>query len=476
MAESLYDYQREAVKWLVQQGRGFLWDAPGLGKTRQLCAAAKHLADREPILVVCPNSLKGWWKEEIQTLYPSAQVLVASRAGRFEHSASGRPLSRGGLPLYRIRERNLMPQWVICHYTGLRLSCEQYAAVRWGSVVLDECHYIKNRSAARTKAVMNATPPSAHRLGATATPFSRNPADVWSQLHWMYPGSKALRSYWNFFELFVDYTLEQNQYTGRSYRQVHGGKNLEELARLLAIFGLRRSKAEVAAQLPPITDTHLPLICNGRQREVYEALADRTEVEFAIRDTSGSDELTPVIIPNILARMVKLERWLSHPWVFDPGVKGAKFEWLEEWVAGYDEQAVIVTRFKHSAEHIARHLECRAVTGNIPQKLRGPVIKEWQKGAQQFLVGTINVLGTGLNLDAAHTLVCYDQMSDAILMEQVRERIHRVTTTHPTQVIYLYCADTINEVTLHSFLNKWNTIQQVRAFLEMLRKRKEGDR
>jgi tRNA C32,U32 (ribose-2'-O)-methylase TrmJ len=83
-------------------------------------------------------------------------------------------------------------------------------------------------------------------------------------------------------------------------------------------------------------------------------------------------------------------------------------------------------------------------------------------------VGTINTIGTGLNLQQAWTLVCYDQMYSAILMEQLQQRIHRINSTHPAEVIFLYHEDTSNEVVLRSFQRKWNEMEMVRALLRQL--------
>jgi len=137
----LYPFQKEGIQFLIDNAGGMLWDEPGLGKTTQAIVAARELTDEhEPILVVCPNALKSWWRREIKKIFPSdaSKIAVAGVGGRFKTDIS-------------------RMKWVIIHYTGLRMRRKSLPAILWGAVVLDECHYIKNRKAQRTAAVLAVT-------------------------------------------------------------------------------------------------------------------------------------------------------------------------------------------------------------------------------------------------------------------------------------------------------------------------------
>jgi SNF2 family DNA or RNA helicase len=449
---TLYDYQKEGVRWILKRGRGFLWDEPGLGKTIQAIVAARKLGG--PVLVVCPNSLKGWWRSEIRKLFPNDSVITAGVGGRFPDMQ----------PLRDLAQTDKFPWWTIVHYTGLRINTDEFNQILWKTVVCDECHYIKNRKAKRTKAVKQVTPIHANRIGLTATPFSTNPADMWSQLRWMEPHVQALRSYWRFYDAFVDYELVQRGHG--KYRQVKGGKNLKQLAKVMSGFGIRRTKKVVAPQLPPIIDTHMPLDLEGKQRDTYNKLKKKTAVEFEFPE-GDDDSSTKLVIPNALARMTRLEQWLSHPWTYVSGTKGVKLQWLTEWAEGFNYPAVVATRFKAAAKRIAKEIDARhAITGDISVEAREAIMKDWKDGKHQFLVGTIDTIGTGLNLERAHALVCYGQVYSTISMEQVRQRVHRITTDHPVQVIYLACEGTTNDIVLNSFINNWRMVETVRHFLQ----------
>jgi SNF2 family DNA or RNA helicase len=488
-----HPFQTVGMRFLVDKGRGFLWDAPGLGKTYQAIVAAYNLSseDDRPILVVCPNAVKLWWAKEISAVYPSEKKRIARSVsgGRFRHWSGRQHLVKSELLPDVYRKKNPRVRWYITHYEGLRILKASYGKIRWGTVILDESHYVKNRKAQRTKAVLEVTPPLAYRIGLTATPFGKNPADLWSQLFWMAPEIPILKSYWRFFSHFVDYDNERAP-AGHRYKRVKGGKNLEQLAVLMSACGLQRSKAEVAKQLPPIQFTDMPISLEGRQDLIYTALKDKNRVELVIKSTAddaADGDVKGLVVTNVLSRLARMEQWLSCPWEFDPGVKGGKMGWLMNWAQSYPEAAVIVSRFKSTARTIAKELNaklagragagtgtgtgpaCRPITGDISQKLRDVIIDQWRDGQFQFLSGTIHTMGTGLNLQRAHSMVCFDQLYDSILMEQVIHRIHRLDSDHPVGVIYLYFPRTSNEVVLQAFRHKWEQRELVRRFLLWLR-------
>ncbi len=376
------------------------------------------------------------------------------------------------------------PWWTIVHYTGIRINKEELSSIQWRVVIADEAHYVKNRKAKRTKALWDVTSSNAYRIGLTATPFGQNPSDLWSQLRWMVPNVPELRSYWKFFDTFVDYEFEVKP-NGAKYRRIKGGKNLKLLARLMSGYGIRRTKKEVAPQLPPITDTLMPLQLTGRQLTTYNMMKHKEAVEMEFLNSEYSnpkdiaDHTLRLVISNALVRMLRLEQWLSHPWTFDKAVTGVKLQWIREWSEGYTKPAVIATRFKASAKRVVAELDGRAgtsaITGDISLTSREGIIDRWRQGKTQFLVGTIDTIGTGLSLERAHATVCYDQMHSTIKMEQLRHRIHRITSTHPVEIIYLCVRGTTNEIVLHAFQDRWNQVQIVRRFLQHLQEQEKSN-
>lgn len=333
-------------------------------------------------------------------------------------------------------------------------------------VLVSNCHYIKNRKADRSQAVKFVTPIDAFRVGLTATPTSTCVADLWSQLAWV---SEDFRdeypTYWRFFEEFVQYKIYTTP-QGHKVKRPLGVKNKDKLAEVMGRYALSRRKATVAKDLPKLQETVMPLPLEGRQAVVYQHL--RKDAEIAIRD-SVSNEVTGMVIRNGLSRMMAMERWLSCPWTKDSGVRGVKMVWLKEWTDGYEEPAVVMTHFKDSAEGVAKKLGVRAITGDTPQDERQEILEEWRRGDTQFLVGTIGTIGTGLNLVEAYTIVFYDQVYSPILMRQAKDRIHRITTDHPVQAIYLVVEKTSNKIVYESFTESLSQLEMIKRFVEHLK-------
>ena len=160
---------------------------------------------------------------------------------------------------------------------------------------------------------------------------------------------------------------------------------------------------------------------------------------------------------------------MSHPWVYDEKMTGVKYDWLMEWAESFRYPAVVATHYKASAHRIAEALGCKtAVTGDVPASLRDYIFKRWRSGEERFLVGTIATIGTGLNLQEAYAMVCYDQVYNPIMMEQLKHRIHRINSDHPVEIIYPYVEGTTNEVIMKSFTLRLEQMEFVKLFVAYL--------
>jgi SNF2 family DNA or RNA helicase len=129
-----------------------------------------------------------------------------------------------------------------------------------------------------------------------------------------------------------------------------------------------------------------------------------------------------------------------------------------------------MTHFVESAKAVAYELGVDYIVGDVSQEERETTLARWKSGETQFLVGTIGTLGTGLNLAEAYTLVFYDQVYDPIQMRQAKDRIHRITTDHPVQAIYLVVEGTTNEIVYESFSENLSRMELVKRFVEHINK------
>lgn len=451
MTYTLFPFQEKDADWLMRRNSLLAHDC-GLGKTLIAVEAARRYA-RGPILVICPRLTKEWWAEVIRA-QEAGYVGVCGRAGR-------------GIPWRKVANwgsrRPLI--WVIVHPTAVRLSVAQLQSVPWDTIITDEAHRFKNRKAKQTKALWKLK--ARRKVLLTATPYGRSPADMWALLHYLYP--TRFRSYWDFFEKYVAYYKPKGQF----YKIIQGPKNLPGLARLVAPYYCRRTKKEVL-DLPPITYADAPVIINSKQEELYLQL-----VRDAYAELVGKE----VILENALVRMLRLHQCALDPGLLAEGLPRfplgeipAKVEWLQEWLEDHpDEPVVITSRYRKFVEKWLEVVAPDAViVGGMSQKAVQKALKVFNKTGR--LVGTLDALKEGLNLQRASTMIVMDGTWSVTAEYQLSQRIHRIGTKKPCQVIHLVAKlgksrkYTIDKLMRQALKKRMSDAELVNAFIQQLQK------
>lgn len=447
----LYNFQEEDVKWLEGQN-SLLANDCGTGKTLTAVEAAKRYA-QGPVLVICPRLVKEFWAQVIEE-QEAGFAGVCGRAGR-------------GIPWHKVttwgKRRPLI--FVIVHPAAVRISIDQLRRVKWDTIIVDEAHRFKNRKAKQTKALWQL---KARRvIMMTATPYGRSPADMWALLHFLYPPS--FRSYWQFFERFVDYYKPTNQ----RFRKVLGPKNLKGLATLVAPFYRRRTKKEVL-DLPPLTYTDAPVMINGKQEQLYTKL-----VRDAYAELVGHE----VILENALVKFLRLHQCALDPALLiegDQPLAGplkelpAKVEWLQDWLKDHpNEPVVIVSRYRRFVERWLRGLAPNAtIVGGMSQAKVRAALKVFNKSG--VLVGTLDAVKEGLNLQRASTMINTDGTWSPVAEYQLSQRIHRIGSKRPCQVIHLVAKlersrrFTVDKLMRNALAKRMSDAELVNSFIRSL--------
>lgn len=451
---TLYPFQEEAVPQVAS--RNFLLgDDCGLGKTLVAVESAKaHSAG--PILVVTPKPVRGWWRQVI-TERDAGYVGVCGPSGR------GIPWGKvvGGKPLL----------WVVVHPTAVRLGWQDMAKVHWDWIIVDEAHRFKNRKAKQTQALWRL--PCRHKVMLTATPYGKDPSDLWALARWLYPAGppeatpdqkKLFTSYWRWFETFVD----AYQPRGRHYHIVNGPKNLTYLAQILEPFYLRRTKDEVL-DLPPLTYRDVHVLLEGEQEALYRRL---------VKDAYAYVKDTEVVLENALVRMLRLQQVALDPslvvdsWSDMP----AKMEWVETWLDDHpDEPVVLVSKFRKFVEKWlttwAGHDAALIVGGMDPEDIENEL---WLFEESGILVGSLQAVAEGLNLQRSATMIVMDGTYSPALAYQLAQRIHRIGQTHKCQIIHLQGVlsdgrGTVDGLVRMAQKKRWSHAQTLNAFVRHLR-------
>lgn len=428
-AAELRPYQRQGLDWLQflreYELGGILADDMGLGKTVQ--ALAHILIEKRagrldrPCLVVCPTSLIPNWSAEAARFAPALRVVSLhgpDRAGRFGSLASA-DLALTTYALLARDEAALLDQ-------------------PWHLVILDEAQAIKNPAAKATAVACRLE--TRHRLCLSGTPVENHLGDIWSQFAFLMPG------------LLGD--AKQFAKTFRTPIEKHGdGERQALLARRLAPFILRRTKAEVATDLPAKTVMLRHVELAGAQRDLYETvrLAVHEKVRRAIAER-GLARSHIVILDALLKlrqaccdpRLVKLKQARRV------GVS-AKRDLLGEMVPELIEEGrrvLLFSQFTSMLDLIEADLDARG----IPYvDLRGDTldratpVARFQACEVPLFCLSLKAGGTGLNLSAADTVIHYDPWWNPAVEAQATDRAHRIGQDKPVFIYKLIAEGTIEE-------------------------------
>jgi SNF2 family DNA or RNA helicase len=426
---TLRPYQEEGLRWLqhlrVHGTGGVLADDMGLGKTLQTIA---HLvAEKEagrldaPALIVAPTSVVGNWRRELGRFAPHLRVQLVRGAGRrFQWAQAGRcDVALTTYPLL-VRDEALL------------------ASRRFSALILDEAQAIKNpRSQAhRAAARINA----AHRLCLSGTPVENHLGELWSMFDFLNPG------------MLGDADWFRHRFAAPIERGGNG-ERLRALREQVAPYILRRTKEEVARDLPPKTEIVRPVELGGTQRDLYESLrvAGHAEVRRVIASKGlGGSAIT------ILDALMKLRQVCCDPRLVRgeaaAGVReSAKYDVLMELCAqqlGQGRRVLVFSQFASMVNLISEGLTERgvrwvALTGATADR-QAAVDTFQQRRADVFLI-TLKAGGTGLNLTSADTVIHYDPWWNPAAQAQATDRAYRIGQTRPVFVYNLIVAGSVEE-------------------------------
>ena len=427
---TLRPYQAEGVAWLsllreVGLG-GILADDMGLGKTVQALAflAIEKAAGRldRPALVVAPTSLMGNWAREAERFAPALRVLTL-------HGLARRALFEA------IPDHDL----VLTTYPLVARDREVLAAQEWHVLLLDEAQTIKNPEAATTKLILSLD--ARHRFCLTGTPLENNLGELWSLFSFACPGllgdRKRFGSTWRT-------PIEKNGDAERG----------RLLARRVRPFLLRRTKDEVARDLPPKTEMVERIAFSPAQRDVYESirLSMHDRIRKAIEDKGWARSRIVV-----LDALLKLRQACCDPRLLKLKTKAAasagsaKLERLEEMLGellAEGRRVLVFSQFTSMLDLIRPRLDAAGIRYSLltgSTRDRPAAIAEFDSGAAQVFLISLKAGGVGLNLVSADTVVLYDPWWNPAVEEQAIDRAHRIGQTKPVFVHKLVAAGTIEE-------------------------------
>ncbi|MDF3058376.1 MAG: serine/threonine protein kinase [Rariglobus sp.] len=419
LPELLRPYQRRGVEWLhhlCDVGcHGLLADEMGLGKTLQVLTllASRPQTDR-PSVIVCPASVVPVWREEILRFYPHLAVDVLKTGNDFTS------------------HKNAVI-W-LASYTQLRKHRTLLSQHEFSYAVLDEGQFIKNPDAKVTQTCFAIR--ARHRIVLTGTPLENRQLDLWSIFRFLLPGLLGSRV-----------IFETALTTDRS-------GTLERLRAQLAPFILRRTKNEVATELPQKVEIDLICPLTEVQRAEYAKICSEglnrlgDDVGAAMREKSF----------GFLALLTRLRQVCCDPdmlpWMHAPLTDSGKITLLIEKLAeviGSGHKVVIFSQFVMLLDRVRAaliesfpDLPRYELTGMTLDRLKPVQSFQNAEGAAAMLV-SLKAAGTGITLHAADYVFLLDPWWNPAVEAQAVDRVHRIGQKSTVFVYRMVTAGTIEE-------------------------------
>ncbi len=418
----LLPYQLDGIAFAAGAGRAVLADEMGLGKTIQGVGMAELLARQAGIgrvLIVCPASLKSQWRAEIERFCERGVQLVSGKSA--ERSAQ----YEGGA------------FFTVCNYEQVLRDFLAIERTKWDLIILDEAQRIKNWQAKTSRIIKGLRSPFA--LVLTGTPLENRLDDLYSVVEFI--DDRRLGPAYRFINRHRVATE-----TGK----VLGYKNLAALRQHLKPVLLRRTRASVAQELPPrtteivrITPTDEQLQLHGAQMQVVQSITrksfltemDLLRLQKALLLARMSANSTFLVDKQPPGYSTKIER-VGELLVTLCAEPGRKLILFSEWTTMLDLIEPLLERLKAGFVRL---------DGSVPQKQRSRLVSTFQTDPKCRAFLTTNAGSTGLNLQAADTVINLELPWNPALLEQRIARAHRMGQKRPVQVYLMVTENTIEE-------------------------------
>ena len=409
---------------------GILADDMGLGKTIQSITymlwlredfVARNKQGRKkvvipPVLIVCPKSVLDVWAGETEKFAPGIRVLVI----RNKEQAS-------------VEDIMANYDMVVINYAQLRVCGEQINSIKWLTVILDEGQQIKNPDSKAAKSARELT--AYNRLVLSGTPIENRLLDMWSLMAFAMPGVLGSRSYFK-----------------KRFDKRKDSQSQNRLAARLKPFLLRRTKQQVAKDLPPRTEEEVYAKMEGVQRQLYKAELRRIQKALLGMD---SDESVKKNSFAILQGLMRLRQICCHPGLVDKkyvGEDSAKLNalfYLLDQLRDEGHKVLVFSQFTTMLDIIRARLEAdhrpfNYLTGAT--KDRKAEIEKFQttKEPSVFLL-SLKAGGAGLNLTSASYVILYDPWWNPAVESQAIDRTHRIGQKNKVIAYRLLTRDSVEE-------------------------------
>jgi SNF2 family DNA or RNA helicase len=483
-------YQKVGTQFVVNGQNVLLADQPGLGKTL-MTLGGLVASGKKRILVFAPRTAMEtvWARESRRWVGAKAFVAVgaprereaiiraadiAANSGEMSVLICNPEMVRtkkevscvvcGGVEPEDCPSKNKAVHAVFYDHNYPDLFMEN-----WDAVIVDECHRgligknVMSKNISQTRLGMMKLPMAedAVRIALSGTPYRGKPELLWGVMNWLRPD--VFTSFWRWAEQFFE------MYEGYAGSKIIGEfreDRKEAYERMLAPFVLRRTKEEVATDLPPKAYGGSPLDVDDPESPIavwleMEPAQAKTYERMRTQSSAKLDSGTVHSI-GVLSELTRLQQFAICSWDFDGyGVMGPKplpsnkYNWMFEKIQELLEdgrKVVVASQFTKVINAFARQLhdagiENYTLTGETKQRYRADMVADFQENPDSPSVFFINTYagGVAITLDAADDIIFLDETYIPDDQEQVEDRLHRVSRMHNVTAWKLKSLGTVEE-------------------------------
>lgn len=449
MLNTLLPYQEIGAAWLAGKTQALLADEMGLGKSCQAIRAA-DLCGAKSILVLCPAAARINWSREFWRFSPLDRPTSVIITGKSKIDTSGVTIA----------------SYDILSNASVR---ETLLSTDWDVLILDEAHYLKERSSKRAKAVYGTSRANRGLLGRTkycwrltGTPMPNNASELWTHLK---SAGIVAEPFWDFVFRFC-----KGFDTGDFGYKITGSKNEEELKQLLSGFMLRRTVAEVLPEMPPVfirqysvqkSEIDLTTYFAKELEEVGESAFTKRLRQQGVDLVGKINTIDPLAVLESHARsLITLRRYVSLAKL------PAALELLKEKLdADPTKKIVVFGVFKSTiltGLDVLAAYGAVALFGETPPEQRQRNIDRFQTDPNcRVFLGNITAAGTAITLTAADEVVFIDASWVPADNQQALKRVHRIGQSQPVLVTFISCADSVDEAVMKAVAEKTTAIEKI---------------
>ena len=427
----LLPYQLDGIAFAASAGRAILADDMGLGKTIQGIGTAELLsrwAGIRRVLVVCPASLKSQWRNEVGRFSGrSVQLVMGTGQERGEQYRSD-------------------TFFTVCNYEQVLRDLASIETVEWDLVILDEGQRIKNWESKTSNVIRSIRSP--FRLVLSGTPLENHLGELFTVARFV--DEHRLGSAFKFFNRHR--VVDDN---GKTI----GYQNLDELRETMRPILLRRTRGEVARQLPERIDEVVRVTPTEEQLEIHNG---QIQIVAQITSKKFFTEMDLLRLRRALAmaRMSCDSTFLVNQEEPEYSSKLERLnELLEGLIADPTRKIVLFSEWKRMLDRVEMRLDrigCDYVRldGSVPQKKRPAIVSKFQNEPECRVILMTNAGSTGLNLQSANVVINCDLPWNPAVLEQRIARAHRMGQRNPVHIYNMVTTDTIEEGLLDTLASK----------------------